>query len=133
MGPTWDFDLSFGNYTKDYSYDSWFTCEGETLGTTWTSYLYQDPEFNKKYKDRWNEVKKELKETALSAVEGGKNSIYASQKYNFKKWNKLLGNKTTLQPEHMRGYKTFDEHIAYLISFINNRYEWLDRAINELP
>ncbi|HHT93935.1 MAG TPA: hypothetical protein GXZ66_10620 [Clostridiaceae bacterium] len=133
MGPIWDFDLAFGNYFRDNSYDTWFTCGGETLGSTWTTFLYQYPKFNEKYKTRWNEVKDVLKDTALSAVTNGKNMVYKSAMYNFEKWNKLLGNKTSLQPEHIREMKTYDDHINYLLNFINTRFEWLDNAINNLP
>ncbi len=59
--------------------------------------------------------------------------VYKSAMYNFEKWNKLLGNKTSLQPEHIREMKTYDDHINYLLNFINTRFEWLDNAINNLP
>ena len=133
MGPIWDFDLAFGNYFRDSSYDKWFTCGGETLGYTWTTYLYDNPSFTKLYKKRWNEVKKTLKETALNTIENGKEMVYDSQKYNFQKWDQILGQKTSLQPDHMKDLKTFEEHIDYLTEFINSRYEWLDAAINNLP
>lgn len=133
MGPVWDFDLAFGNYFRDYSYDTWFTCGGEVLGRTWTTYLYEDPAFCIRLKARWNEIKQELRAIGINSVINGSKMVYKSQAYNFNKWNKLLGQKTSLQPEHIKDLKTYDSHIEYLLQFIQSRYIWLDNAINNLP
>lgn len=133
MGPAWDFDLAFGNYFRDESYDVWFTNGGETLKDTWTTYLYQDPAFNAKYKARWNQVKEDLKKRALDSISSIMPSLSLSAKENFIRWPNLLGKKTSLQPEQIKDLRTHKEHVDYIINFINNRYDWLDLAINGLP
>ena len=90
MGPVWDFDLAFGNFSKDnHAYDTWATTGGDYLGTTWFAYLMKDARFNTKLKARWNAVKDDLLSTAVQDIDSISRSLAVSQVSNFIRWDIL--------------------------------------------
>lgn len=61
MGPLWDFDSSAYDETEKFS-------EVHYTSAFWYPQLFKIPEFQKLYKERWNEVREDLYETVDNAL-----------------------------------------------------------------
>ena len=132
FGPMWDFDLAFGNFSKDVqSYDTWVsTSEDDYVGTTWSTYLLEDPEFRKLFKKRWNEVRDRLLETATEEINEMYRILKPSAEENFERW-KILGTKVAFEPHSTQYYPTYDSQIMLLKNFLIQRAEWIDSQVSE--
>ncbi len=131
MGPVWDFDLAFGNFSKDNAgYDTWVSTEPDDdyVGETWSTYLLEDPEFRALFKKRWQEVGKTLVDVALAEIDRGYHLISPSAEQNFKRWD-ILGRKVAFERHDTVNYKTYESQIYYLENFILQRASWLDGQI----
>ncbi|OGO93147.1 MAG: hypothetical protein A2Y17_05275 [Clostridiales bacterium GWF2_38_85] len=131
MGPIWDFDPAFGNYSQDKGrYDIWASVGWKDgyVGVTWMNYLIQDNRFRTKLKARWDEVKEELLSTAMETIDEAEQTLKQSQAANFTVW-KILDIKAGYEPLFMTNYNTFELQLQYLRDFINNRYKWMDENI----
>ncbi len=130
MGPVWDFDLAFGNFSKDVAgFDVWVsTSEDDYVGETWSTHLLQDPEFQKRFKARWEEVKDDLLNTAYSYIDKTYEMLYPSAEENFERWD-ILGKKVAFERHDTKYYKTYTSQILYLRDFLENRSAWLDEQV----
>jgi len=134
MGPPWDFDLAFGNYSKDKSrYKVWATVgedsEDSYVKVTWMNYLLQDENFKAKLKARWSEVGNRVLNTALNEINLCEKTVYSSAMENFKTW-KILNGRAGWESNECANIKTFTGQIDYLRSFLKSRKAWMDKEIN---
>lgn len=130
MGPVWDFDLAFGNFSKDVEgFDTWVsTSEDDYVGETWSTHLLQDPEFQALVKKRWLEVRDVLLEAAMEEIDASYELLSPSAKYNFRRWD-ILGKKVAFERHDTKNYPTFRSQMTYLKDFLENRFAWLDSQI----
>lgn len=131
MGPVWDFDLAFGNFSRDNpGDDTWVSTEPDDdyVGETWSTHLLQDPEFQARFKARWLEVRDTLVNTALEEIEEQYSIVSPSAELNFKRWD-ILGKKVAFERRDTVDYLTYSSHIYYLQEFIVNRAAWIDSQI----
>ena len=130
MGPIWDFDLAFGSYFR-YEEGDWATVDQVDgyVGVTWMNYLREDPAFMEKFTARWNEIKRPLIDTAVSAVDTMGALVRPSAEMNFQVWN-ILGQSVPAQPATHKQYDTYEKMLLCLRTFIQNRYQWLDEELN---
>lgn len=133
MGPIWDFDLAFGNFSKDNPrYDDWATGNNAYVGQTWTSNLLRDPVFTAQLKARWKTAGPRLRQAADQAITNASAWLADAQQSNFLRWN-ILGRKVAYEPARCSRYDTFAKQVTYLRRFLTDRYAWLDQAIGKLP
>ncbi len=131
MGPVWDFDLAFGNFSKDNpGDDTWVSSEPDDdyVGETWSTHLLKDPEFQARFKARWQEVRDVLVDTAMEEIERQYQLNSASAELNFQRWD-ILGKKVAFERHDTSYYPTYDSQIYYLQDFINNRADWIDEQM----
>ncbi len=130
MGPVWDFDLAFGNFSKDVEgFNTWVsTSEDDYVGETWSTHLLQDPEFQALVKKRWLEVRDILLEAAMEEIDASYELLSPSAKYNFRRWD-ILGKKVAFERHDTKNYPTFRSQMTYLKDFLENRFAWLDSQI----
>ena len=131
MGPVWDFDLAFGNFSKDEAgFDIWVSSEPEDdyVGETWSTYLLEDPEFRARFKARWNEVRDTLLDTALKEIDESYERLAPSAKENFERW-KILGKKVAFERHDTKKYLTYESQIQYLKDFLTKRAAWIDEQL----
>lgn len=136
MGPVWDFDHAFGNYTIDNPYyDTWTIIgsddEDAYIKTCWGNYLMHNEQFRQKLSERWKQVRDELMETAFSTISHYSKRIYPSQQENFKVWQ-IWGIKTGYSSWSNNAANNYDLQIWYLKNFLTKRAEWIDNNI-DLP
>lgn len=131
MGPIWDFDLAFGNFSRDEgNYQVWASVGTEEgyVKPNWMNHLMQDPRFMEKFKARWQEVKDLLLQKALSAIDDMAERIGPSQEMNFQVW-KIWDIRAGYQAKEMVKRNTYDKQLAYLKTFIQTRHDWIDSQL----
>ena len=131
MGTVWDFDLAFGNFSKDVpDYDVWVSTneEDDYVGVTWSTYLLKDPVFQKAFKARWNAVRDRLLAVALEEIESVYRAVRPSAEENFERWQ-ILGKKVAFERKDTTRYPTYASQIQYLKDFLTNRAAWIDQAV----
>ena len=57
--------------------------------------------------------------------------VYDSQVENFRVWD-ILNKKVGFNTRKVVAANTYEKQIQFLKEYINNRYKWLDGAINKL-
>ena len=128
MGPDWDFDISCGNidYNGCDNYEGfWIKNSG------WHKRLFEDPEFTEKVKNRWNETKTSLNDAINTTIKEKSDYLEKSANLNFKRWN-ILGTYVWPNPTGYDTRTTYESEVEYLITWLNNRFLWLDAEINKL-
>lgn len=133
MGPVWDFDLAFGNFSMDNpSYNDWATVgkkdKDAYITENWCTYLMADKSFRSRLRSRWFEVRDELLSTAMKSIDNNSKKIARSQQENFKLWN-IWGKRVGYQPKVKLNYESYELQIKYLRDFISNRAKWIDKNI----
>lgn len=131
MGPIWDFDNAFGNFWKDdKTYSTWATADSTSgyIWDNWMSYLISYPEFREKYRARWDEIKYDLLDKLLEAVDTGSELCSRSAAYNFQVWD-ILDRRVGCQDSSIKKYNTYEKQIDYMRSFIKTRWKWMDENI----
>ena len=126
MGPIWDFDLSCGgNFEQNFSYEKmWVNQKG------WFKRLFEDENFQKAVKDRWNERKHLLQESFEWIDQNGKRISDAAE-LNDSVW-KTFGHKQWPHIPGWRKRKTHKAHVDYMKTWLSSRYKWLDKEINRI-
>lgn len=136
MGPIWDFDLAFGNFSRDNSaYDDWVTVgsneEGSYIHETWCNHLLQDKEFCARFSARWDEVRGRLLTTANETIDAYSTLLAVSQQANFDVWQ-IWGKRAGYQAQWCSNADSYEEQIAYLKDFLRTRADWMDSAVAAL-
>ena len=126
MGPVWDFDVAFGNINinENWLSSGWHMKER----SRWIKMLFRDEVFIKKVKERFNYYYNN-KKRILDLSNSLSKRLKKSRIENNKVW-KTLG--YYYFPQYVYDFSSFEEEHEYLNNWINERYEWLKDAIDEL-
>lgn len=131
MGPPWDFDLAFGNFSRDGGrYDVW-ACMGSSgayVSVNWMNHLLTDENFLSRLSKRWAEVRGPMEEHIMSYIDGLAADLQKSQELNFTVWD-VWDVKAGYQPSFMVDINTYEKQIEYLKDFIHDRGEWMDSQL----
>lgn len=133
LTPVWDYDLAFGNLVADnHEYQRWVTIgsdsENAYVEVNWANYLMYDKAFRAHLRQRWNEVKDDLMNTAMSCIDYYQAKIDKSQKENFNLWQVWGIEVGWCSPKNTEA-DTYELQIQYLKDFLTARYEWIDANI----
>ncbi|WP_350293581.1 CotH kinase family protein [uncultured Croceitalea sp.] len=140
MGPIWDFNLAFGNAdycgggsTNVWAYKFNDRCPDDFwLVPFWWERLLQDPAFVAQLKERWIILRGNALSNAaiMSRIDAYLLQLNesGSKTQNFETWP-VIG--TYVWPNNFVG-ATYEEELAYLTNWIENRLTWLDSEINQL-
>ena len=124
MGPIWDFDLGFGNVDYDdpeYPQGWWVYYHW------WIERLMQDPLFVNKVKERFTYFKSK-EQYLLSKIDEWSQMLGRSVDKNDDIWG-TLGVYVWPNPVV---FNTYNEEVAYLKSWLEDRLQWMDTAISQL-
>lgn len=124
FGPMWDFDQCCGNSTHGgITYEGWYAGT-ENL---WFTALYSMPQFRTLVKNKFNEM--------LSVIEGLDTIIDETiAKYdrditmNYIVWD-TIGTEIWRSPPELVSLYSYEDHIDYLKTWLDNRIEWLKNNI----
>ena len=134
MGAVWDFNIAFGNHfeceadlTTGWEYYFHSVCSTSYAPPFWFARLVRDPEFVSKFQERWSFVRKSFlsTENVLQTIDNYVDEISLSVDKNFTKW-RVLG--IYVWPNKFIG-KTHREEVDFMKSWIMDRLEWMDSAI----
>jgi hypothetical protein len=126
MGPIWDYNLTLGNanYLDGWKPEGWYH---DLLGDgdyPWWRRLFQDPDFNQRYIDRWTQLRRtELTtDNLLADVDSTVALLDEAQVRNYQKWP-ILG--TYVWPNQFIG-NTYQEEIDFMSGWLQARLAWMD-------
>lgn len=137
MGPLWDFDLAFanGNVTGyNCQTDNWayqiVRPYPDDVPTYWLS-LYADPEFQRNFKCRWQELRGGAIDhaTFVQQIEAWKTHTAAARARDQAKW----ATEGMMIFPNCFSMPTYDEEIAGLMMWIDARVAWLDGQAAAMP
>ena len=124
MGPLWDFDWTFGysgsgfiyfNSPRSLVFKAGMAASDPRPGTMFFCRFFEDPEFCRQYKSRWNQLKETQIRTMLTFIDQQADLLLKSQSYNFSVWP----NNLTYTAEIAKMKTWFEQRIAYLDEEIN--------------
>ena len=126
FGPMWDYDQSCGG-------SSWggTTYKGWETGTThtWYTTLIEIPEFKSLVQKIYNEHKtfiRNLPDFVDETVEENEEDFAK----NNKRWEELFGDpKKWRRLKELIALTTYEEHVDYLNTWLNNRVDWLEEEL----
>ena len=129
----WDFDLALGN---DYRLDDG-KVEGLYVGAQsgmsqeheWFYLLMNEKWFCDLVLERWNEVKKELYDAALSELDRILACFGDDMASNFDVW-KIFGKRINQEPREVCRLRSYEAHVEYLRDWFTKRYTYLDKLFN---
>lgn len=133
MGPAWDYNLSLGNanYASGWQTNGWYYPQLGSDQYPWFGRLFQDPDFQQKYVDRWAELRVGVYKTdkMLSRVDEIVEELDEAQRRNFAKW-RIMG--TYVWPNWYVG-RNYAAEINFMKTWIEGRWAWMDSQFVRRP
>ncbi len=138
MGPAWDYNLSLGNanYLEGWRTNGWYYPQVNSQQYPWFERLFEDPDFEQQYVDRWAELRETVYNTekAHQRIDELVEELDEAQNRNFSKW-RVLG--TYVWPNWFIG-RNYMAEIGFMKEWIEGRWAWMDsqfvaRPIADLP
>jgi len=131
LGPHWDFDIAFDNDVRfgDARYRLMAEVGQNFIFRQWIEQLRKDDYFMTAVKTRWNELKSRgLRDHILSRVEEYTGLLVnsGSARENYQRWP-VLNRQVYLE---VKQSGTYEEHVEFLVDYLKQRFEWLDRELN---
>ena len=129
MGPAWDYNLSLGNadYLEGWKPTGWYYDLISAGDYPWWRRLFQDPEFQMRYADRWFVLRQNMFDTGmlLQDIDDIVELLGEAQVRNFDRWN-ILG--TYVWPNWFIA-RTYQEEINWMKGWLDDRLTWMDAQI----
>ena len=135
FAPPWDFDLAFGNDERldDGSYEGLYVGTGREnfkQNSDWYIQLFSYEWFQTLVANRWKEISDTVIPQVIEEVRRVADEIADDMDYNYKKWP-FLGDRQHLEPDAIAALTTYEEHVAYLLAWMQGRKDWLDGEFAE--
>ena len=111
MGPLWDFDISFVRE------DDWSVQHG--MEGLYFDYLLQNPEFRKKYVEKWKKIKDTLEDDLSKHLE----ELYTNLGEELQKSRKLNASRWMLDNSDIK------DEMEYYMDWIERRIQWMSTAM----
>lgn len=124
MGPLWDYDLAFGNYSGTNSNPEGFYIK-DNIG--WYIRLFSDPEFVKRVKERY-EYFYSIKDEILNHINASAKYLELSAVENHNKWGVLY----TVPQFGYSAFGAYYNEVSYLRQWLIDRMEWLKTAYEQM-
>ena len=132
FGPVWDFDLAIGNDKRLRNGGSKGFYVGDSYSdykqrSVWFGALMEQYWFKKLVRARWEE-KRDLFAGASAYAAVCVELVKTAAERNFDIWDSL-GTRINQEPDHIVAYKTYDQHAQNAVSWLADRYDWLNSYI----
>ncbi|GAA2405319.1 hypothetical protein GCM10010420_36260 [Streptomyces glaucosporus] len=131
-GPLWDYDLGFGAIPGSDSIQGWqfqpFSFPGFPATTDWFLKLMQDPSFNQKVRQRWQELRQGvLSDAQLRArVSRLASPLANGAQRNFQRWPIL--NTAMVGPFQTKTTQTWQQQLQLMQDWLVQRAAWIDSS-----
>lgn len=141
-GPIWDFDWAWKNVDDCSIFavingSGWAynvnDCETDVNSSGWYVRLLQDPNFQNKFRCRWNDLRTSTLSTAnlMTYIDNSALELNQPQTRHYEKWEHLALDSGTSEVEPIQ--TTFLGHVQQFKNWINTRLTWLDANIPGNP
>jgi len=137
MGPIWDYNGALGNadYFESWDPEGWHWSNPEFPADNPTAYcwyerLFEDPNFQQVYAQRWQEFRKGslATEALLADIDVVAALLAEPSQRNFERWP-VLGEYVWPNAEGWDERDTYQKEVDYLKSWLTERTEWMDSAV----
>jgi hypothetical protein len=129
-GPPWDWNRSFGNanYYGGGQTRGWYWSRLRPNEISWYQRLREDPEFAKRSKARWVELRKDVfdPKNISALIDQYASQLEEAQQRNFERWP-IIGEQITCN--FYVGHSYGDE-IRWMKKWITDRVNWIDSQMN---
>ena len=124
----WDFDFGFGTYGKAVSFENMVSIGRE--GCTWYSELLEEEWFRKEVLDRMADLDDDFDAT-LKEIRNKGNELESSADLNANFWD-MYGSRFHgyVSSQVSSELNSYDEHIDFLVSWSENRWEYMRSFIS---
>lgn len=139
MEPIWDWNLSFGNadYYECEFPQGWYwpiISSGEHI---WLRRLIAEPgapDFNQKIIDRWSVLRTNVLNASrvIARMDELAALLSEAQERDFTRWPRL-GQYVWPNPPGLAWASTYDEVLAWVKSWVSNRYAWIESQFVQPP
>ena len=133
MDPIWDWNLSFGNanYLEGWEEEGWYWPQVSGADYPWFKRLFQDPDFQQRYADRWSQLRTNMFAVSnlVARVDSLASSLGSAPARNFKRW-RILGDQ--IWPNWYVG-KTYEDELRWMKQWIQRRHAWIDSQFLRAP
>jgi hypothetical protein len=131
VGPIWDYNRSLGNanYRDGWKPDGWY-CDGVLdLNYPWYRDLFEDPEFDRQWRDRWRELRQNAFAThrLFRDIDDAAALLKEATERNFARWE-ILGE--SVWPNFYVG-QTYEQEVMWMKWWLGVRLAWMDQQIAE--
>lgn len=122
FGPLWDFDLAFGNASRESvkPAEQWYIRTNR-----WCSSLYSFPLVKEKFKSYWIE-NRETFAALIDSVPLYRGMIDAAVKNELKRWPILKNTENWALKEP---FDSYDEAVSTMVEWMKSRYKWIDENL----
>jgi hypothetical protein len=123
MGPIWDFDRSVGNINYNGNWRTEGCWVSREFGPNWYAKLFERPEFVALTLSRWKQKRAGLPAFVNASIDTYTHRLAEAQQRNFQRWP-IFG----VELVNFYMFANYDDEVAFVRQFLNQRMEWLDRA-----
>ena len=118
MGPIWDWDQSFGNanFYDGESPEGWYWPYIRNTEIDWFNRLSKDPQFRRRYIERWTELRRVAFET--SHILGRIDALVAS-----------MGEARERNSNRRPTRRNYQDYVQQIKRWIQRRMEWIDQEL----
>ncbi len=136
MDPIWDWNLSFGNadYADGEATANWYYPIVDDANYPWMRRLFQDPDFNQRYIDRWGELRTNLFNPANLQPRIDRIAAEISEAANrdYQRWPRM-GSYIWPNPPGIVPITTFAGMVTWIKNWTSNRFSWIDTQFTRPP
>jgi hypothetical protein len=136
MDPIWDWNLSFGNadYLDGESTANWYHPAVGDPDYPWMRRLFQDPDFNQRYIDRWGELRTNILSPAGLHARINRIAADISEAANrdYQRWTRM-GQYIWPNPPGIVPITTFSGMVTWIRNWSSNRFNWIDSQFTRPP
>lgn len=135
-GPLWDYNLSFGNadYLNGYRTNDWYWPQLGDSDYPWRRRLFQDPDFNQRYIDRWADLRQHqfTTDALLGRVDHWAAHLSEAAARNYQRW-RILGSYVWPNPVQSYTNRTYQGEVNWMKKWIQGRLNWIDGRFLPAP
>lgn len=122
FGPVWDFDLAYGGTSENnvHTTDGWYIKK-----SPWNREILSKKEIQLQAKKFWKE-NQDIFKSLPDSIKKYSRELEPATKNEFKRWPVL---KNTENWTYQEPYKSYDEAVDSLNSWISQRIQWIDKNL----
>lgn len=122
FGPLWDFDLAFGNASRDKvkPAENWYI-----RTNSWCSSLYYHDIVKEKFKDYWLQ-NRTVFASLIDSVSLYRSMIEPAVKNELKRWPIIRNTENWALKDP---YDSYDEAVSTMVKWMETRYKWIDENL----